>query len=105
MFSGIVAEKENVLLGYLLYSYTYDTDAATKVMFVLDLLVDQNQRQQGIGKRLMQEAKTIAKSQGCKDLFWAVYRHNTLAENFYKNLGAKKINDVFFMTLAIDKST
>ncbi len=50
----------------------------------------------------MQEAKTIAKNQGCKDLFWAVYKYNTLAENFYTNLGAKKINDIFFMTLPLD---
>ncbi len=99
VFFGIVAEKENSVLGYLLYSYIYDTDAAAKVMFILDLLVDQNQRQQGIGKSLMQEAKNIAKNQGCRDLFWAVYKHNSLAEKFYTNFGAKKVDEVFFMTL------
>jgi GNAT superfamily N-acetyltransferase len=100
-FFGIVAELEETLVGYLLYTFFYDTDHATRVMFVLDLLVDQKQRQKGIGQALMQEAKLIAKTREAKDLFWAVYKHNSLAENFYTKLGASKISDVFFMTLPV----
>jgi GNAT superfamily N-acetyltransferase len=98
-FAGIVAEIDNHLVGYLFYSFFFDTDQASKVMFILDLLVDQQHRQQGIGKALMQKAKTIAKTQGAKDLFWAVYQNNALAETFYTGLGAKKVSEVFFMTM------
>jgi GNAT superfamily N-acetyltransferase len=101
-FFGILAELEQTPVGYLLYNFFYDTDHATRVMFVLDLLVDQGCRNQGIGQALMQEAKTIANTHHAKDLFWAVYKHNKLAETFYTRLGASKVNDVFFMTLPVD---
>jgi ribosomal protein S18 acetylase RimI-like enzyme len=99
VFSGIVAEIEMKLVGYLLYSFFYDTDAASKVMFILDLLVDETQRNKGFGQALIKEAKNIAKSKDAKTLFWAVYKDNNLAEQFYTKLGAKKIEDVFFMSM------
>ena len=98
-FFGIVAELNENLVGYLLYNYFYDTDQASRIMFILDVLVDQNHRQKGMGQALMQDAKRIATKQGAKHLFWAVYKHNSLAENFYTKLGAEKVEEVFFMTL------
>jgi L-amino acid N-acyltransferase YncA len=103
VFSGIVAESTTQLVGYLLYSFFYDTDTASKVMYVLDVLVDETQRNKGIGKALMKEAKSIARKQKAKTLFWAVYKDNTLAEQFYTELGATKVEDVFFMSLPADE--
>jgi ribosomal protein S18 acetylase RimI-like enzyme len=101
-FEGILAEFNSKPVGYLLYTFTYDTDRVRHVLYVLDLLVDETVRGQGIGRKLMEHARDIAKTRGAGELFWAVYKNNKQAEEFYKRLGAEKIDDVFFMTLKVD---
>jgi GNAT superfamily N-acetyltransferase len=101
-FEGILAEVDNKAVGYLLYTFTYDTDCTTRILYVLDLLVDESVRSQGVGRKLMEQAREIAKARGAGELMWAVYKHNKQAEEFYKRLGAEKIDDVFFMSLKTD---
>lgn len=98
-FEGILAELDGKAVGYLLYTFTYDTDRTLRILCVLDLLVDEAVREQGIGRKLMEHAKEIAKARGAGELMWSVYKHNKLAENFYKSLGAERLEDIFFMTL------
>jgi GNAT superfamily N-acetyltransferase len=98
-FEGILAELNNKAVGYLLYTFTYDTDRTMRVLYVLDMLVDETLRGQGIGRKLMEHVKEIARARGVGELMWAVYKHNKQAEEFYKRLGARTIDDVFFMML------
>jgi ribosomal protein S18 acetylase RimI-like enzyme len=100
-FAGIVAEVEQRLVGYLLYTFGYDTDRALRYLFVLDLLVDETQRGQGIGRALMDQAAQICRAQGGGELFWEVYVKNQLALDFYHRLGASEITDLKFMTLSV----
>jgi GNAT superfamily N-acetyltransferase len=100
-FEGILAELNNKAVGYLLYTFTYDTDRTIRVLYVLDLLVDERLRGQDIGRTLMEHAKELARVRGAGELFWSVYEPNKGAEKFYQRLGAEKVEDVFFMTLKI----
>jgi len=102
-FSGIGAVRNGELIGYLLYTFGYDTDRAIRYLFVLDLLVDQAVRLQGIGKALMGKAASLCKEAGGRELFWAVYVKNEPASNFYGRLGAEEIHDLQFMRLKIDR--
>jgi GNAT superfamily N-acetyltransferase len=98
-FEGLLAELGSKTAGYLLYTFTYDTDRAMRILYVLDLLVDENARGQGIGRKLMEHVKEMARARGAGELMWAVYKHNKQAEEFYQHLGAEKLEDVFFMTI------
>ncbi|MCB9431372.1 MAG: GNAT family N-acetyltransferase [Ardenticatenaceae bacterium] len=100
-FSGFCAVLDNHLIGYLLYHWAYDTDRALRYLFVIDLLVDEEQRQSGIGKALMNHAAAFCQEAGGAELFWAVYDKNEAALNFYNRLGAEEINDLHFMRLKI----
>src|SRR5690242_10150905 len=55
-FAGLVAICADQIVGYLLYTFAYDTDRALRSLYVLDLLVDEAQRGQGIGRCLMDQA-------------------------------------------------
>lgn len=96
-FAGIVAEMEGEVIGYLLYHFGYDTDRAMRSLHVLDLYVREDSRRLGAGKALMQAAASICRKAGGQELFWAVYRFNTLAAEFYTSLGARYTQDVLFM--------
>lgn len=55
-FQGIVAEESPLISGFLLYHSGYDTDAACRLVFVVDLFVTKRAQGQGIGFALMTEA-------------------------------------------------
>jgi ribosomal protein S18 acetylase RimI-like enzyme len=96
-FSGLAAELDGRVLGYLLYYFGYDSDHAERLMFVCDLYVHDSARRHGVGRALMQAAANICRDAGGSGLFWAVYHANKLAMDFYEKLGARYMEDVKFM--------
>ncbi len=86
-FYGFVAEANGNVIGYLLYHFGYDSDAAELNLHIVDLYVDSETRKQGVGKALMATAARIV---------------NKLATRFYEKMGAQRIADVFFMKLRAD---
>jgi ribosomal protein S18 acetylase RimI-like enzyme len=96
-FATIVAVENGIVLGYLIYQFTYDTDRAIRILYVLDLLVDSAVRGKGIGTALMDDANRIAKENGATELQWAVYIHNRQATDFYQKWGGELIEDILHM--------
>ena len=83
-----VAEKDQLLLAYLVYyliPFTYDLKPT---LFIKELFVDQSARGQGVGKALMQRAIEDAKYKQCGRIKWDVLTDNTRAQSFYQSLGA-----------------
>jgi ribosomal protein S18 acetylase RimI-like enzyme len=98
-FAGLVAEDNGSVIGYLLYHFGFDSDAAARNLHIVDLYVDLSARRRGAGKALMARAAAIAREEGAEELTWSVYHANTLATKFYEKLGSQRITDVFFMKL------
>jgi len=101
-FKGLVAEEVREVIGYLLYHFGYDSDGAFSNLHIVDLYVDSPARKKGVGKALMRAAARIAREAGSKEIFWSVYHANDLATGFYEKLGARRVTEVFFMTLPVD---
>jgi ribosomal protein S18 acetylase RimI-like enzyme len=100
-FDGLAAEMDSVVAGYLLYHDGYDTDAANRVLFVVDLFVQQDFRRHKIGEALMQEACKIAKEREAKQLVWTVDKHNMVALQFYERLGGRVVDWLHLMCLDV----
>jgi len=98
-FGGLVAEVEGKVVGYLLYHFGYDSDAAARNLHIADLYVDAATRRQGAGRALVSAAASIAVKAGAQEMIWSVYHANKLAATFYENLGAQRTTDVFYMKL------
>ncbi len=96
-FSGIVAEYQDKILGYLLYHFGYDVDYATRTLHVIDLYVLERWRGQKVGRALMKQASKICRSVGGTQLFWAVYEPNKPAIRFYERLGARFTKNLLFI--------
>jgi ribosomal protein S18 acetylase RimI-like enzyme len=82
-FSGLVAEKDGNIVGYLLYHFGYDSDNAMRILHVVDLYVNESVRRLGIGRALMSAAAKLSRDAGGTELFWSVYVHNKVAASFY----------------------
>jgi ribosomal protein S18 acetylase RimI-like enzyme len=100
-FSGIGAFLDGQLAGYLIYAFGYETDRAIRQLYVLDLIVDERVRRQGIGRRLMHYAATLCRDAGGGELFWGVFERNELAIAFYRRLGATEVGGSRFMHLPV----
>ena len=96
-FAGLVAELDGEVVGYLLYHFGYDTDRAMRLMFVIDLYVQETKRRRGIGEALMRVAARICRDAGGRELIWSVFVPNKLAFQFYERLGAQYTQELTFM--------
>lgn len=101
VFSGLVAEANGEILGYLLYHQGYEVDEATRNLHVIDLYVREQWRRQGVGRALMDEAAKTCRRLGGTQLFWSVYVRNKAAFAFYESLGARYTQDLRFMRLDV----
>lgn len=100
-FKGLVADADGQVIGYLLYHFGYDTDAAYRNLHVVDLYVDSGTRNQGIGRALMTAAAEVARQSDAREMIWSVYHTNHLALAFYGKLGAREIPDLTFMSIPV----
>jgi GNAT superfamily N-acetyltransferase len=100
-FRGLVAELSGEIVGFLLHHAGYDTDAACRLLFVVDLYVTEAARGRGIGTALMNEARKVAAAGGAKQIVWTVDRRNAIARRFYEGVGARYIDELALMCLDV----
>ena len=101
-FKGLLAEDRGHVIGYLLYHFGYDSDGAFRNLHAVALYVDSQARKKGVGKGVMMAAAKISREAGSREIIWSVYHANDLATAFYERLGARRVTEVFFMTLPVD---
>lgn len=87
-FRTLVAEAPEAIVGYLLYHFGYDSDSASRVVFVADLYVSRPARRLGIATALIDEVRHAARARGARQIVWTVDRRNAAAKVFYRRIGA-----------------
>jgi GNAT superfamily N-acetyltransferase len=97
-FRGFVAETSSGLIGYVLFSRSYDGDYV-RTLYVVDLYVQQASRGKGVGRALMNAVRNVALAERVTRLSWAVHKKNAGALRFYKALGARYASDAHVMHL------
>jgi len=83
IFDCIVAEIDNVVIGFALYYTSYSTWKGS-CLYLEDFLVTERLRGKGIGKQLFDEVLAIAKKQNVGRFEWQVLNWNQPAINFYR---------------------
>lgn len=91
-FSGFTAEKENRVIGYILYHPGYDIDRGGRIFYVLDLYVTESCRGQGAGLALMNRVGEACLAAGGGELVWSVFRPNVSAISFYEHIGGRRLS-------------
>lgn len=81
-----VAELDSRIIGYVHLS-AYECTYKESLKNLLTLVVDENFRNKGIGRRLMQKAEDWAKETGAKGIRLVSGFNRTEAHQFYQNCG------------------
>ena len=103
VFRGLVAEDASGLIGYVLFSRSYEGDYI-RGFFIVDLYVRKDSRGKGVGRMLMQAVSDAARAEGISRLSWAVHKSNAGAIHFYETLGAQYSLDTHVMYLDLSST-
>ena len=94
--SIIVITNDNNILGYLSYKIK---EKRVKLMDIDQLVIKENVRGQGLGRRLMEEAKKIAKDNNCVRIVFNCWYFNENAIKAYDHMGFKRQRIMYEMIL------
>ncbi|MBB79095.1 MAG: GNAT family N-acetyltransferase [Crocinitomicaceae bacterium] len=84
---AIVAEKNNLILGFALYYTSYSTWNGP-CLYLEDLFVLNEYRSQGVGSKLFDNLVLQAQKEGFSRMDWQIVDWNDVAIDFYKYKGA-----------------
>jgi ribosomal protein S18 acetylase RimI-like enzyme len=91
----LVAEVNHRVVGYLHFNHREEKEHPVLVprsyISVSSLIVEEQYRQQGIGKAFMQRVHGWAEEHNIDDIELQVYEFNTSAKGFYEKLGYQTI--------------
>lgn len=88
---AIVAEVDDAAVGFALFFHNYSTFLSRPGIYLEDLYVRPEHRRKGIGKALLNRVIEIARERDCDRVEWLVLDWNSRAIDFYKRLGAERV--------------
>ena len=83
----LVARQEGQVVGMVNLLFTVSTALGERVALLEDMVVSPTGRGEGIGTKLLTEAISFARAQGCKRITLLTDRPNESAQRFYSKQG------------------
>lgn len=85
-----VARMDEKVIGFVIF-FTWQTNGPasvpSKVLDIDAIAIDEAHRHQGIGTKIMDDIRELAKEHGCNDIQLSVYPQNENAVRFYEKCG------------------
>jgi len=79
-----VAKKNKTIVGMVILLYTVSTALGERVVLLEDMVVSPNERELGVGSKLLDHAVKYATEKGCKRITLLTDKMNIGAQKFYK---------------------
>lgn len=92
----LLAKKDKDVIGLISLSIKLDIQNQGKVGQIEELIVDESNRGNGVGKKLIEEIDRIAKKKGCLELDLSSNKKRKKAHKFYRKLGFKDTAYLFW---------
>lgn len=90
---ALIAELDDEPVGFALYFHNYSTFLGRHGLYLEDLYVEPACRGRGVGEALLRRLAAVAVERGCGRFEWSVLDWNEPAAGFYRNLGARSMDD------------
>jgi len=96
----VIGYAGQVPAGFAVFFQNFSTFLGRPGLYLEDLLVVPEWRNQGLGRRLLAHVAKTAVARGCGRMEWSVLDWNEPARKFYRSLGARAMDDwtVFRLT-------
>ena len=93
MAEVVIGELAGEAHGFALFCHNFSTFEGAPGIYLEDLYVRPDARGSGLGKALLAHLAATALQRGCKRLEWSVLDWNEPSIGFYKNLGARMMDE------------
>lgn len=90
---ALFARCEGELAGYAIYFFTFSSFVGRAGLWLEDVYVRPQFRRRGLGRRLIEAVARIGAERGCGRFEWTALNWNERALEFYRGLGAKKMDE------------
>lgn len=90
---GLVARAGDWVAGYAIFFHNFSSWRGRRGLYLEDLYVRPEFRRRGIGYALFREVARVAVARGCVRLEWLVLDWNQPAIDFYRSLGAVRLEE------------
>ena len=90
-YHALIGKIGNKYISYLIYFYTYSSFLALPTLYLEDIFVLEEYRRQGVGQKMFDHIKKIAKLEGCGRIEFTVLKWNKSAQEFYEKNKAKRL--------------
>jgi GNAT superfamily N-acetyltransferase len=87
-FIGKIGEKS---VSYIIYFFTYSSFLALSTLYLEDIFVLEEYRRRGVGQKMFDFLREIAKREGCGRIEFTVLKWNKSAQEFYERNRAKRL--------------
>jgi len=96
----LLAFENEAAIGFAVFFHNFSTWLGRPGLYLEDLFVKPQHRGKGYGRALLIHLAKIARERGCGRMEWAVLDWNEPAIKFYRQLGAKPLDEwtVFRLT-------
>ena len=89
----LIGEIDGAAQGFALFFHNFSTFEGKPGIYLEDLFVRPAARGSGLGKALLSRLAALAVERDCARLEWSVLDWNEPAIGFYRNLGARLMDD------------
>src|SRR5712692_11412395 len=98
----LLAFEDEMPIGFAVFFHNFSTWLGRPGLYLEDLFVKPEARGKGYGRALLIYLAKIARDRGCGRMEWAVLDWNEPAIKFYRQLGAKPMDEWTVFRLARD---
>jgi GNAT superfamily N-acetyltransferase len=99
---ALMATAGGDTVGYAIYYQTFSSFAGRRGIFLDDVYVRPAWRKSGVGRALLERTALVGKELNCGRFEWIALRWNRRALNFYKKLGAVRMNEWVLLRMGHD---
>jgi len=96
---ALLARGDGEVAGYAIYFFTFSSFVGRAGIWLEDVYVRPSFRQRGLGRRLLEAVARLAVERGCGRFEWTVLNWNEPAQEFYRGLGARVMEEWVLLRL------
>ena len=93
----LVADDDGTLVGFAILNPYFPGPRLTHGLFLKELYVAASARSKGVGEKLIEGIRALAKERGDTRVIWTTGEQNEGSQRFYDRLGMRREKKVYFV--------
>ncbi|MBS0517564.1 MAG: GNAT family N-acetyltransferase [Proteobacteria bacterium] len=93
----LVAEEDGRLLGFAILNPYFPGPNLSHGLFLKELYVAAHARSEGVGERLIDAIRDLARQRGVSRVIWTTGEGNAGSQRFYDRLGMRREKKVYYV--------